>query len=309
MCFWCKVSRMKTNTISFLIICLALLMLCPVSLNAALLVSPTDEGEVTISSEYRSLCQGEIVKISLQSPVPVSAVLSFDGKEYTFTSDNTKLKYFALIAPGLDMEPGTYDVVIHLESSRGVKKDIPFKLALSGRTFPSKRIKVAGRFTSFTSADIRRIKNEKEMLGCIYSISTPDWLGSGRFVMPLKGKITGTFGEKRVFNDNFVSRHRGIDISSPRGVPVRASNSGEVVLARDLYFSGNTVIVNHGLGLFSIYCHLSKAVVREGTFADKGKILGYTGSTGRSTGPHLHWGLRLVDDYADPLSMMYLSFD
>ena len=305
--FWCKVPRMKTST-SFLIICLVL-MLCPVDLNAATMISPTDEGEVTIISEYRRLCQGEVVKISLQSPVSISAVLSFDGKEYIFTSDRKKLKHFTLIALGLDMEPGIYDIVIHLESSRGVKKDVSFKLAISGKTFPSKRIRVARRFTSFTSADIRRIKNEKELLSRIYGTSVPCWLGNGRFAMPLKGKITGTFGEQRVFNDNFVSCHRGIDIRSPRGTPVNASNSGEVVLVRDLYFSGNTVIINHGIGLFSIYCHLSKAVAREGTFVDKGKILGYTGSTGRSTGPHLHWGLRLVDDYADPLSMMYLSFD
>jgi len=188
-------------------------------------------------------------------------------------------------------------------------KDIPFKLAISRGTFPSKRIRVARRFTSFTSADIRRIKNEKEFLSRIYSIFTPNWLGDGRFVMPLRGKITGTFGEKRVFNDNFVSRHRGIDIRSPKGALIRASNSGEVALVRDLYFSGNTVIVNHGLGLFSIYCHMSKVIVGEGDFVNKGEDIGYTGSTGRSTGPHLHWGLRLVDDYADPLSMMELSFD
>ncbi|MBW2544312.1 MAG: M23 family metallopeptidase [Deltaproteobacteria bacterium] len=299
---------MKTSA-RFLIICLMLMTLCPGYLNAATMISPTDEGEVTISSEYRRLSQGEIVKISLQSPVPASAVLSFDGKEYTFTSDDTKRKHFTLIVFGLDMEPGTYDVVVRLKPSRGTPKDIPFKLAISQGAFPSKRIRVARRFTSFTSADIRRIKNEKELLGRIYSIFTPNWLGGGRFILPLKGKITGTFGEKRVFNDNFVSRHRGIDIRSPRGAPVMASNSGEVALVRDLYFSGNTVIVNHGLGLFSIYCHMSKVIVRKGDFIDKGESIGYTGSTGRSTGPHLHWGLRLVDDYADPLSMIYLSFN
>lgn len=306
--FWCKVSRMKTSA-RFLIICLMLMILCPGYLSAATMISPTDEGEVTISSEYRMLCQGEIVKISMRSPVPVSAVLSFDGKEYAFISDRKKLKHFTLIALGLDMEPGTYDVVVYLKPFRGTPKDIPFKLAISGRTFPSKRIRVAGRFTSFTPADMERIKTEKELLGRIYSIFTPNWLGNGRFVVPLKGKITGTFGEKRVFNDNFVSRHRGIDIRSPGGIPVMASNSGEVALVRNLYFSGNTVIVNHGFGLFSIYCHMSKVIVREGDFVDKGESIGYTGSTGRSTGPHLHWGLRLVDDYADPLSMMHLSFD
>ncbi len=299
---------MKTST-SFLIICLMLLMLCPVCLNAALVVSPTDEGDVTISSEYRNLCQGEVVKICLQSPVPISATLSLDGREYTFISDRDNLKQFALIALGLDMGPGIYDVVIHLESSRGVKKDISCKLAISGKTFPSKRIKVAGRFTSPTSADMKRIKTEKELLGRIYSISTPNWLGDGRFVMPLKGSISGVFGERRVFNRGFVSRHRGIDIRSPEGTSIKASNSGEVVLVRDLYFSGNTVIINHGIGLFSIYCHMSKTTIREGAFVDKGKIIGYTGSTGRSTGPHLHWGLRLVDNYADPLSIIYLPFD
>ena len=298
---------MKTSA-SLPIICL-LLLLYPVCLNAALVTSPTDEGEVTIGSKYRSLCQGEVVKIYLQSPVPVSATLSLDGKDYTFISDRNNLKYFVLIALGLDMKPETYNAVIHLESSRGVKKDIPFKLAVSGKTFPSKKIKVAGRCTSLAPAAMERIKNEKGILGHIYSISTPGWLGDGRFIMPLSGSISGAFGERRVFNRGFMSRHRGIDIRSPKGTSIRASNSGKVVLSGDLYFSGNTVIINHGIGLFSIYCHMSKTIVWKDVFVDKGEVIGYTGSTGRSTGPHLHWGLRLADTYADPLSIMYLPFD
>ncbi len=298
---------MKTSK-SFLII--FFLILCPVCLNAALVISPTDEGDVTISLEYRSSCPGEVVKIYMQSPVPVSATLSLDGREYIFIlEDRDNLKYFALIALGLDIKPGIYNVVIHLESSRSLKKDVSFKLAISGKTFPSKRIKVARRFTSPTSKDMKRIKTERELLGRIYSILTPNWLGDGRFIMPLEGGISGVFGERRVFNRGFVSRHRGIDIRSPEGTSIRASNSGEIVLSRDLYFSGNTVIINHGIGLFSIYCHMSKSIVREGAFVDKGKIIGYVGSTGRSTGPHLHWGLRLVDNYADPLSIIYLPFD
>ncbi|MEA1971029.1 MAG: hypothetical protein U9N37_05350, partial [Thermodesulfobacteriota bacterium] len=122
---------MKTST-NFLIIYLILLMLCPVCLYAALVISPTDEGDVTISSEYRSLCQGEVVKICLQSPVPVSATLFLDGRRYTFISDRDTLNYFTLIALGLDMKPRTYNAVIHLEFSRGVKKDVSFKLAISG---------------------------------------------------------------------------------------------------------------------------------------------------------------------------------
>jgi murein DD-endopeptidase MepM/ murein hydrolase activator NlpD len=300
---------MKMPPSPFLLICLALLILWPARLDALSVVSPTGEGDVTITSECRRLSQGEIVKVCLTSPKAASARLSFNGREYPFVSDRKGLKHFALIVLRVDIKPGTYDVVVHLKPSHGTPRDIPFKLAVSRGTFPSKKIGVARRFTRPDSADMARIDRERELLGRIYGASVPGWLGRGGFVMPLKEKVTGVFGERRVFNDDFVSRHRGIDIRSPEGVPVKASNTGKIVLARNLFYSGNTVIINHGIGLFSLYCHLSKIIVREGAFADKGKILGYTGSTGRSTGPHLHWGLRLVDEYADPRSVMYLSFD
>jgi len=303
------VPRMKTRT-HFLIICLMLTMICPACLNASLVVSPTGEGNVRICSECRHPSPGEIVKISLQSPVPVYATLSFDGREYIFTAESDdNLQQFALIALGVDVEPGVYGVVVHLESLDGTRKDIPFKLAVSEKEFPSQKIQVARSFTSPSPAAVKRIKSDKEMLSRIYTVSTPDWLGDGGFIMPLSGGISGVFGARRVFNRGFVSRHRGVDIRSPAGTSVKASNSGEVVLARNLYFSGDTVIIHHGIGLFSIYCHMSKTVVEEGVFVDKGETIGYTGSTGRSTGPHLHWGLRLADTYADPLSIVYLSFD
>lgn len=299
---------MKIQHTPFLIICLVL-MLWPGRLDALSVTSSIDGGTVRITSACRRPCQGEMVKVSLESPGPLSAVLSFDGKQYPFASGEGGLRQFTLIALGIDMRPGTYDATVHLRSPRGTSKDIHFKLAVSRGIFPSKRLSVARRFTRPGPEDMRRIHREQELLGRIYGASVPGWLGDGGFVMPLEGRVTGVFGERRVFNDDVVSRHRGIDIRSSHGVPVKASNAGKVVLARDLYFSGNTVIINHGIGLFSIYCHLSKTGVREGIVVNKGEIIGHTGSTGRSTGPHLHWGMRLVDVYADPRSMMHLSLD
>ncbi len=299
---------MKTRA-SLLIICLALLILCPGRSSAVSVISPTDAGRVAIHSEYRRLSQGEVVKVTLVSPEAASALLSFDGKEYPFASDREGLKHFTLIVLRLDMEPGTYDAVVHLQPFHGAPKDISFKLAMSPGTFPSSTIRVAQRFTSPTAAEIKRIQEEQALLRGIYGTSVPGWLGTGGFVMPVDDRVTGVFGARRVFNDEVVSRHRGVDIRSPAGTPVKASNTGKVVLVRDLYFSGNTVIMNHGIGLFSIYCHLSETAVREGTVIEKGTVIGRVGSTGRSTGPHLHWGLRLVDDYADPLSIVHLSFD
>jgi len=295
--------------IPVLIACVMFLGLCPGRLDALSITTPTGAGDVTIMTEYRTLSQGEIVKISLTSPEAASAELSFAGRRYPFASDREGLNHFTLMALRVDMKPGDYNAVVHLEPFRGTPKDIPFTLAVSRGTFPSKKIQVARRFTRPTSSDIKRIHEEKALLDRIYGASVPGWLGDGGFIMPLRGAVTGVFGERRVFNDDLVSRHRGVDIRSPRGIPVKASNAGKVVLVRDLYFSGNTVIINHGIGLFSIYCHLSKTAVREGTVIDKGGVLGYTGSTGRSTGPHLHWGLRLVDDYVDPLSITCLAFD
>lgn len=299
---------MKTRA-SLVIICLALLILWPGRGAAVSVIYPTDAGRVTIHSEYRRLSQGEVVKVTLVSPEAASAKVSFDGKEYPFASDPEGLKHFTLIVLRLDMEPGTYDAVVHLQPVHGVPKDIAFKLALSRGTFPSSMIRVAQRFTSPTAAQLNRIREEQAFLRGIYTSSVPDWLGTGKFVMPVDDRVTGVFGARRIFNDEVVSRHRGVDIRSPAGTPVKASNTGKVVLARDLYFSGNTVILNHGIGLFSIYCHLSETVVREGTVIEKGTVIGRVGSTGRSTGPHLHWGLRLGDDYADPLSIVHLSFD
>jgi murein DD-endopeptidase MepM/ murein hydrolase activator NlpD len=125
----------------------------------------------------------------------------------------------------------------------------------------------------------------------------------------VKGKLAKNFGDRRIFNGNRRSRHRGMDISSPAGRVVRAVNSGRIVLGRDLYFAGQTVIIDHGIGLFSMYCHLSALSVEEGAAVGKGDEIGKVGSTGRVTGPHLHWGIRLSDTYVNPLSLLHLSFD
>jgi murein DD-endopeptidase MepM/ murein hydrolase activator NlpD len=100
-----------------------------------------------------------------------------------------------------------------------------------------------------------------------------------------------------------------VDISAPTGTPVWASNSGEVALRSDLYFSGKTVIIDHGLGLFSLYCHFSKIKVKRGQVVRKGDIIGEIGATGRVTGPHLHWGVKILGDRVDPFSLLSLNFD
>jgi murein DD-endopeptidase MepM/ murein hydrolase activator NlpD len=145
------------------------------------------------------------------------------------------------------------------------------------------------------------------MLGQIYDIFTFQWHGEGPFIIPCDGEAYDNFGERRIFNNEPRSPHSGVDISSPQGAPVRASNSGRVVLAKNLYYAGNTVIIDHGLGVFTSYLHFSKILAKKGEMVRKGDIIGEIGATGRVTGPHLHWGVKVSGSRVDPLSLLHMG--
>jgi murein DD-endopeptidase MepM/ murein hydrolase activator NlpD len=125
------------------------------------------------------------------------------------------------------------------------------------------------------------------------------------FIWPAMGRISGVYGSQRVINGKPLRPHFGVDVAAPPGTPVRAAASGIVTLAHgDLYFSGKTVIVDHGLGVSTLYIHMRELHVATGDRVAQGQIIGTIGSTGRSTGPHLHWGLNLGQDYLDPKTVV-----
>lgn len=128
------------------------------------------------------------------------------------------------------------------------------------------------------------------------------------FDWPRHAPTSGRYGDQRILNGKVASVHYGLDITGPRGAPVAAANDGQVVVTRDAYFSGNTVVVWHGAGLFTAYFHLDSIAVREGQRVRKGEVLGGLGSTGRATGPHLHWGVKVGGLYVDPASLLAIDF-
>ena len=125
----------------------------------------------------------------------------------------------------------------------------------------------------------------------------------------MPGAATSSFGRRSVLNGQARSPHSGTDFRAATGTPVRAPNGGRVVLAADQYFSGNTVILDHGQGLFSFLAHLSRITVRDGQIVARGEEVGLSGATGRVTGPHLHWTVRLDGARVDPLSVLALLGD
>src|SRR5207253_2714544 len=149
-----------------------------------------------------------------------------------------------------------------------------------------------------------RIQEESRLLGQVYAESAADRLWRGAFVRPVPDAANSRFGSRSVFNGEVRAPHAGADFMSPAGRPVAAPNAGRIVLARDLFFTGHTIVIDHGLQLFSVLAHLSRIDVKEGEMVSAGQPLGLVGATGRVTGPHLHWALRVAGARVDPLSAL-----
>lgn len=291
------------------IVIIAVIILCPRSIDAFSLRTSTNEGSIVINSEYRNLCQGEAIKISLKAFPLFQAKARFMGKDFAFVSSKDGSRSFSLIGMGVNMKPGIYDLVIRVECTEEKHRDFIFRIPISEKKFPMEKITVKRSYIYPSLESREMMRKDRALLKEIYKKYTKKWLGSGEFTLPLKGKITGQFGVRRIFNGEVSSYHRGVDIRSPAGKRIGATNAGRVILARDLYLSGGTVIIDHGAGIFSQYLHLSRITAKEGELIGKGKTLGLVGSTGRSSGPHLHWGVRIINQHVDPFSIMSLSFD
>lgn len=171
--------------------------------------------------------------------------------------------------------------------------------------YPSNRLSVPKKHIDLSEEDTKRWLQEKEELERVYSEAILDRsLFTRPFVRPLKSKVTSVYGTKRVFNDKKESWHSGVDFRARRPTPIPVANDGKVVFTGNLFFNGNTVIIDHGLGILTLYCHLSSISAEVGQSVKQGTIIGKSGNTGRSSGPHLHWGVRVNGNWIDGLSLI-----
>lgn len=265
---------------------------------------------VIIELTYRAFQPGEIIRVSLvENPEVKEVSLRFLGREYSLGGKGAALESFTLIGLDLGLKPELYMMKIHIKKTDGHWESIQHEIPVSAKEFPLKKFWVEEKFVTPPPAAQERIRIEAEILNYLYSLVSPRWLGEGEFIIPTSEEVVLNFGQRRIYNNKPFSSHSGVDILSPLGTPVRASNSGRVVLARDLYFAGKTVIIDHGLGLFTLYCHFSQIKVKRGEYIKKGAIIGEVGATGRVTGPHLHWGVKILRSRVDPFSLLSLPLE
>ena len=259
----------------------------------------TGDGAIDVSARSRSIRPGELVVLKMVPPVGSDRVQvrAFDRDVPAFRVSDREWE--ALVGIDLDVRPGTYTVSVAAGEARA-----SYDLLVSPRTFLTRRLTVDEAFVTPPKSEQARIDREAALLAETWKAPAGQRLWSGAFVRPVAEPANSAFGTRSIFNGKPRNAHGGADFLSPAGTPIHAPNAGRIVVARPLYFSGNTVIIDHGLGLFSMLAHLSAIDVHEGDRIATGQVVGKVGATGRVTGPHLHWTVRAADARVDPLSLL-----
>ncbi len=212
-----------------------------------------------------------------------------------------------LVGVDLELAPGAYEFKVIGQTASGEKMSCRVIVAVKKGRFATEKLQVGKQFVEPSPEQIKRTEEERQKLRELFDRVTPERLWDGKFRIPLDGVTTGSnFGKRRILNGNPGSPHGGVDLPGTTGTPVHAAQRGRIVLAEELFFSGNTVVVDHGLGIYTFYGHLSEIDVKVGDALEAGAVLGRVGATGRVTGPHLHWGLTVERARVNPLLIVRL---
>ena len=205
----------------------------------------------------------------------------------------------ALAGIDLDTRPGRYRLRIRQDDVPNTSRLI----RVVPKRFRVRRLRVAEAFVNPPPEVAEQIAADAKLLAETYERLTPRrW--DGAFRLPVTGDPTSNFGTRSYYNGQRRAPHAGVDFTSAPGTPVYATNHGTVAVAAPLYFTGNTVVIDHGAQLFSVYAHLSEFQVKTGDIATHDTVIGLVGATGRVTGPHLHWSVRLTGARVDPLALV-----
>lgn len=252
----------------------------------------------------RQIAPGEPVRIVVVPGTEMKSISgSFLGQELSFNPGPSEGTWAAWAVVPLDTGPGNAVVEIRGWSHDGGEIAGTRAVTIVGKEFPEEHLEVEPKYVEPPAAVLERIERERSILREIYTRRLPAESPARPFTKPVPGERSAVFGSRRVFNGVPKSPHSGVDLRAPSGTPVKASGPGIVVLAANLYYSGNLVIIDHGGGLVTLYAHLSSIKVEKGERVSAGQLLGLSGSTGRITGPHLHWGAKIGGIPFDPAAL------
>jgi peptidase M23-like protein len=305
-------------------ICVLLLLIAPAApqksrphhRNATPLAAPATTHDcrrnVTLHLSSPDPTQGSLLLLELRSPTQPFAEVkaTWDNREIPFwqeskPSDKSPDVWRALLGVDLELKPEQYPLTLTAKTESAEEIPCSAEINVKEGKFATESLKVAPNFVEPNPEQLARAEAERQRLRAIFATVTPQRLWDGSFHYPLTGVTTGgNFGKRRILNGKAGSPHSGVDFPAPAGTPVYAPQRGRVILAEPLYFSGNTVVLDHGLGLYTLYAHFESISVQPGDLVDTGALLGKVGATGRVTGPHLHWGATVNRARTNPLQLI-----
>jgi len=251
--------------------------------------------------------QGQALEMSFPAEPGLTGVtVQWSGHDVPFIRNGDH--WHTIVGVDLDSRPGDHAVDVTFKYEDGHTRVMREPVIVNAGQYPTTELQVEERYGNPNPEDQARAEREAAETSAIYDTFTPERYWSEAFEIPVHGAKDGrNFGHRRVFNGQPRAPHSGADLRASTGTPIYAANRGRVVLAKDLFFSGNAVYIDHGYGLFTTYLHLSEIDVKVGDIVERGQQLGLAGATGRVTGPHLHWGVRLLDARVDPFSLVRIG--
>ncbi len=243
---------------------------------------------------------GDIMVVTVKGATgPVEG--KFGDRKIYFNPSKDSLK--ALVGIDLFTEPGTYTLDLSVDGTA-----VSRSITVVKKEYPVQRLTLPKDMVELSPQNEARAERDQKKFEVLWpEESVREW--DGDFMNPRKGEIVTAFGLRRIINKIPKSPHTGVDVSAELGDAVRAPNNGTVVLVDDMFFTGNSVVLDHGQGIYTMFFHFSKILVAPGQQVKKGDVIGLVGSTGRSTGPHLHWGVRIEGARVDPLELIHLKIE
>jgi murein DD-endopeptidase MepM/ murein hydrolase activator NlpD len=254
--------------------------------------------EYEISNSEIKNGQTALIKFEKKDDIKYSHI-EVEGKKYMIFSDHVfvPISYYS--------KPKALNVVVHyVQKNKEITKTIPLRV-VDGK-YEKETLSVDGSKVKLSKEDKKRASKEYAEAMKIYNTTTNKNYVDSEFIMPIESKITSDFGRARTFNGTFKSYHSGTDFRAKVGTPIRCANDGKVVLVKDRFYSGGSVVVDHGRGVYTCYYHMSEFDVKKGDKVKKGEVIGLSGVSGRVTGPHLHFSARVSGVQVDPLQFIKL---
>jgi murein DD-endopeptidase MepM/ murein hydrolase activator NlpD len=255
--------------------------------------------------------QGQIIVVKVPTDDSTTTVQgTFLGRSVRFFPDpqaGEPKGFVGLVGIDLQDEPGTHELTVELRTEEQ-SRTLRYSVAVVKEKFHVEHLTLPKDKVDLDEKTLARWKTEQEQVKAALAADSLSKLWQPGFVEPVSGKRTGIFGSVRIMNGQPRNPHNGEDISAPLGTDVVATNDGVVRLTVDHFFSGKGVFLDHGLGFYSMYFHLSEVLVKDGDQVKAGQIVGKVGATGRATGPHLHWGVKLNGARVNPYALLDLPF-